>query len=87
MEEVEVILEEVAFEVGPIVILEEMMIGTEVERIEGLGDSSDQEKEEWELGQNQALDLDQIQELVQIGTEFDVSNVGNMIILLMNAQI
>ena len=46
MEEVEVILEEVAFEVGPIVILEEMMIGTEVERIEGLGDSLDQEKEE-----------------------------------------
>ena len=45
MEEVEVILEEVVFEVGPVVILEEM-IETEVERIEGLGDSLDQEKEE-----------------------------------------
>ena len=87
MEEVEVILEEVVFKVGPIVILEEMIIGTEVERIEGLGDSLDQEKEEWELGQNQAPDLDQIQELVQIGTESGVLNVGNMIILQMNAQI
>ena len=46
MEEVEVILGEVVFEVGPIVILEEMMVGTEVERIEGLGDSPDQKKEE-----------------------------------------
>ena len=46
MEEVEVILEEVAFEVGPVVILEEMIVGTEVERIDGLGDSLDQEKEE-----------------------------------------
>ena len=45
MEEVEIILEEVAFEVGPVVILE-MIVGTEVERIEGLGDSLDQEKEE-----------------------------------------
>ena len=46
MAEVEVILEEVIFEVGPVVILGEMMVGTEVERIEGLGDSLDQEKEE-----------------------------------------
>ena len=87
MAEVEVILEEVVFKVGPVVILEEMIAGTEVERIEGLGDSLDQEKEEQELGQIQALDLDQIQELVQIGSESSVLNVGNMIILLMNVQI
>ena len=31
------------------------------------------------LGQNQVLH--QVQELAQIGTEFDFSNVGNMIIL------
>ena len=65
MKEVEVILEEVVFKVGPVVILGEMLVGTEVERIEGLGDSLDQEKEEWELGQNQAPDLDQIQGLVE----------------------
>ena len=41
MEEVEVILEEVAFGEGPVVILEEMIVGTEIERIEGLGDSLD----------------------------------------------
>ena len=35
MEEVEVILEEVAFKVGPVVILEEMIVGTEVDRIDG----------------------------------------------------
>ena len=46
MEEVEVILEEVAFREGPVVILEEMTVGTEVERMEGLGDSLDQGKEE-----------------------------------------
>ena len=45
MEEVEVILEEVVFEEGPVVILEEMIVETEVERKEGLGDSLDQEKE------------------------------------------
>ena len=86
-EEVEVILEEVAFKVGPVIILEEMIVEIEIERIEGLGDSLDQEKEEGELGQNQALDLDQIQELVQIGTESSVLNVGNMIILQMNVQV
>ena len=87
MAEVEVILEEVAFEVGPVVILEKMIIGIEIEMIAGLEDSLDQEKEEWELGQNQAPDLDQIQELVQIGTESNVLNVGNMIILQMNVHI
>ena len=46
MEEVEVILEGVAFKVGPIVLLEEMMIGTKVEKTEGHGDSPDQEIEE-----------------------------------------
>ena len=43
---VRVILEEVVFEVGTVVILGEMIVGTQVERIEGLGDSPDQEKEE-----------------------------------------
>ena len=38
MEEVEIILEEVVFEVG--------LVGIEIERIEGHGDSLDQEKEE-----------------------------------------
>ena len=42
----EVISEEVAFVEGLVVILEEMIVGTEIERIEGLGDSLDQEKEE-----------------------------------------
>ena len=46
MEEVEVILEEVAFEVGLVIILGEIIVKTEIERIEGLGDSLDQEKEE-----------------------------------------
>ena len=46
MAEVEVILEEVVFEVGPVVILGEMIVGIEIERIEGLGDSLDQKKEE-----------------------------------------
>ena len=46
MKEVEVILEEVVFEVGLVIILEEMLVGTEVERIGGLGDNLDQEKEE-----------------------------------------
>ena len=44
MEEVEVILEEVAFEVGPVLILEEMIVGTGIERTDGLGDSLDQER-------------------------------------------
>ena len=46
MEEVEVILEEVAFKVGLVIILDEMIVGTEIERIRGHGDSLDQEKEE-----------------------------------------
>ena len=46
MEEVQVILGKVAFKVGPVVILEEMIVGTEIERLDGLGDSLDQEKEE-----------------------------------------
>ena len=46
MEEVEVILEEVAFKEGPVVILEEMIVEIEIERIEDLGDSLDQEIEE-----------------------------------------
>ena len=44
MEEVEVILEEVVFEVGPATILDKMVV--EIERIEGCGDSLDQKKEE-----------------------------------------
>ena len=46
MKEVEVILEEVAFEEGPVVILGGMIVEIEIERIEGLGDHLDQEKEE-----------------------------------------
>ena len=46
MEEVEVILEEMAFEVGLVIILDEMIAGTEIERIESLGDSLHQEKGE-----------------------------------------
>ena len=86
MDEVEVILEEVVFEVRTVVILAETIVGKEIEKIGDLGDSPDQEKEESELDQSQVLDTDQIQELVQKGTEFNVSNVGNMIILLMNVQ-
>ena len=46
MKEVEVILEEVGFEERLILLFREMTIGIEVERIEGHGDSLDQEKEE-----------------------------------------
>ena len=46
MEEVKVILEEVTFKVGLVIILDEVIVGIEIERIEGLGDSLDQEKEE-----------------------------------------
>ena len=46
MEEVEVILEAVVFEVGLVIILDEMRVGIEIERIEGHGDNLDQEKEE-----------------------------------------
>ena len=35
-----------AFEVGLVIILDEMIVGTEIERIGGHGDSLDQEKEE-----------------------------------------
>ena len=46
MDEVEVILEEVVFKVGTVVILVETIVGTEIEKIGDLGDSPDQEKEE-----------------------------------------
>ena len=46
IDEVEVILEEVVFEVGAVVTLEETMVEIEVERIGELGDSLDEEKEE-----------------------------------------
>ena len=42
----ELILEGVVFEVGPVVTLEELIVEKEVERIGDLGDSLDQEKEE-----------------------------------------
>ena len=41
MDEVEVILEEVVFEVRPVVTLEEIIVEIEVERIGDLGDSLD----------------------------------------------
>ena len=44
MEEAEVILEEVALEVGLVIILGKMRVGIEIGRIEGHGDSLDQEK-------------------------------------------
>ena len=46
MEEVEVILEKLAFEVGLVINLDKMIVGMEIERIEGLEDSLDQKKEE-----------------------------------------
>ena len=46
IEKVEVILEKVAFKAGLVVILEEMIVKIEIEKIEGLGDSLAQEKEE-----------------------------------------
>ena len=46
MDEVEVILEEVVFKIGPVVILEETIVGIEMEKTGDLGDSQDQEKEE-----------------------------------------
>ena len=61
MEEVGVILEEVVFKVGLVILLDEMVV--EIERIEGNGDSLDQEIKEGELGQNQVLDL--VQEVEQ----------------------
>ena len=44
MEEIGVILEEVVFEAGLVIILDKMVV--EIERIEGNRDSLDQEKEE-----------------------------------------
>ena len=41
MDEVEEILEGVVFKVGPVVILEEMIVEKEIERIGDLGDSLD----------------------------------------------
>ena len=46
MDKAEVILEEVVFEVGPVVILEETIVGIEIVKTGDLGDSPDQEKEE-----------------------------------------
>ena len=46
MNEVEVILEEVVFEVGPAVILEETIVEIEIEKTVVLGGSPGQEKEE-----------------------------------------
>ena len=42
MDEVEVMSEEVVFEVGTVVILEEIIVGIEKEKIGGLGDNQDQ---------------------------------------------
>ena len=44
MEEVGVILEKAVFEAGSVIISDEMVV--EIKRIEGHGDSLDQEKEE-----------------------------------------
>ena len=46
MDEVEVISEEVVSKVGTVVILEEIILGIDIEKIGGLGDNQDQEKEE-----------------------------------------
>ena len=46
MDMVEVILEEVVFEVEIMAILEEIILRIEIERTGGLGDNQDQEKEE-----------------------------------------
>ena len=46
MEEVRVILEEVAFEVGLVIVLDKMIVGIEIDKIKDFGDSLDQEKEE-----------------------------------------
>ena len=46
MDKVEVILEEVVFEVGTVVILEETIVGIGIEKTGDLGDSPDQENEE-----------------------------------------
>ena len=46
MDEAEVISEEAVFEVGIVVILEEIIVGIEIEKIGGFGHGQDQEKEE-----------------------------------------
>ena len=46
MEEIKVILEEVVFEVGLVIVSDEMIVGIEIDKIEDFGDSLDQEKEE-----------------------------------------
>ena len=46
MDEVEVISEEMVFEVETEVILEEITVGIEIEKTGDLGDNKDQEKEE-----------------------------------------
>ena len=46
MDVAEVISEEAVFKVGTVVILEEIIVGIEIEKIGGLGHSQDQEKEE-----------------------------------------
>ena len=46
MDKVEVITEEVVFEVETVVILEEIIVRIEIEKIGSLGDSQVQEKEE-----------------------------------------
>ena len=46
MDKVEIISEEVVFEVGTVVILEEIIVGIEIEKIGCLGDNQNQEKEE-----------------------------------------
>ena len=56
MEEVEVILGEVVFEAGLVLIVGEMVVGIEIEKMKGHGQSLNQEKEECELGQNPVLD-------------------------------
>ena len=45
-DKIEVIIEEVDFEVETEVILEEILVGIEIEMIAGHGDNQDQEKEE-----------------------------------------
>ena len=46
MEKVEVISEEVVSKVETVIILEEITVGIVIEKIGGLGDNQDQEKEE-----------------------------------------
>ena len=46
MEKLEVILVEVVFKVGTVIILEEIIVGVEIEKTGDLGDSLDHKKEE-----------------------------------------